>query len=166
MRTEIENKIIELIYKELDNVTGKKIFHTYSLGWVGNGDPIYTDRYLVKSNCDESEYSEIEFINFALKFDDGEPNIDVFTQYSYNSREEPYKIIKRWFYKNKTEKTRYYDYNTPTEIICGHIRFELTSDETILLKEKIKIAYQKYLTLKDVELDKEVMEKIDLRLKK
>jgi hypothetical protein len=164
MKVEKENKmkekILELIHKELENVGGENIFHNC---YYYNHTPYITKRFKVKENDDTSTHISPDIMEFTLKFEDGEPDIRVYTQWDYSSVDEIYKTkyfgLKKFWSKVTT-------YKFTTKVICGHISFDLSDEESVELLKLTKESYAKYNSLKDALKDKIVLKKIKKRLKK
>ena len=164
MKVEKENKmkekILELIHKELENVGGENIFHNC---YYYNHTPYITKRFKVKENDDTSTHISPDIMEFTLKFEDGEPDIRVYTQWDYSSVDEIYKTkyfgLKKFWSKVTT-------YKFTTKVICGHISFDLSDEESVDLLKLTKESYAKYNSLKDALKDKIVLKKIKKRLKK
>jgi hypothetical protein len=156
----MKEKILELIHKELENVGGENIFHNC---YYYNHTPYITKRFKVKENDDTSTHISPDIMEFTLKFDDGEPDIRVYTQWDYSSADEIYKTkyfgLKKFWSKVTT-------YKFTTKVICGHISFDLSDEESVDLLKLTKESYAKYNSLKDEVRDKEVFKKIKKRLKK
>lgn len=156
----MKEQILELIHKELENVGGENIFHNC---YYYNHTPYITRRFKVKENDDTSTYISPDIMEFTLKFEDGEPDIRVYTQWDYSSVDEIYKTkyfgLKKFWSKVTT-------YKFTTKVTCGHISFDLSDKESDELLELTKKSYKKFLSLKDETRDKEVSKKIKKRLKK
>lgn len=163
----MKEKILELIHKELENVGGDNIFHDcYNPRTWHCGDylsPHKKNTLEIKSNCDGRETIDVDLLDFALKFEDGEPSIKICTITNYTVKLEPYKTKYFGFKKFASIITSYI---FTTKITCGHISFDLSDDENAELIKLTKESYSKYLSLKDKARDKEVSKKIKKRLKK
>ena len=164
----MKEKILELIHKELKNVGGENIFHNcYFANHIYCGgyspSPYVTKRFKVKENYDKSEHISPDIMEFTLKFEDGEPDIRVYTQWDYSSADE---IYKTKYFGLKKFWTTVTTYRFITKVICGHILFDLSDEESIELLKLTKESYSKYKLLKDEVRDKEVSKKIKKRLKK
>lgn len=160
----MREKILELIHKELENVGGENIFHDcYNGIHYLHPNPIRPSRFRVKLNCDTNEYITPDLLDFALKFEDGEPSIRIYTMWDYKSTNKIYKT--KYFGLQKFWETNT-EYTFTTKITCGHISFDLSNEENDELVKLTKQSYEKYLSLKDKVKDKEVSKKIKKRLKK
>lgn len=166
-KSEMKEQILKLIHKELENVGGENIFHDCYQSYT-----FYTEDYYsphkkksleIKSNCDVTEKIDVDMLDFTLKFEDGEPNIKIYTKWDYNGKLEPYKT-KYFGFKKFTSVITTYKFTT--KVICGHIMFDLSDEETVELLVLTKQSYEKYLSLRDLEKDKKVAKKIKKRLKK
>jgi hypothetical protein len=158
----MKEKILELIHKELENVGGDNIFHDCGYSWY-DGPPYKKNTLEIKSNCDSKETIDVDLLDFALKFEDGEPSIKIYTITNYTTKLEPYKT-KYFGFKKFTSIITSYIFTT--KITCGHISFDLSDDENAELIKLTKESYSKYLSLKDKARNKEVSKKIKKRLKK
>lgn len=169
-RTELENKVLQLINKRLDNVDGSdNFFITHSYGWFDYG-ATFSKLFETKKNIDETQNINLTFMDFEFAFEDGEPNIRIYTSSEISaSNKEFYKSTPRFLllpFIKKKNYTTYYSYSHNTTITCGELRFELTKEEHDDLFEKVKIACEKNkLLAKELELNK-VKKKIELRLSK
>ena len=163
----MKEQILKLIHKELENVGGENIFHDcYNpRTWhCGNYYSPYKQTNLeIKSNCDGNERIDVVKLDFTLKFEDGEPNIKVYTNWDYSVKLEPYKT--KYFGFKKFEST-ITTYKFTTKVICGHIMFDLSDEETVELLKLTKESYTKYLSLRDKAKDEKVSKKIKKRLEK
>ena len=160
----MKEKILELIHKELKNVTGENIFKdTSNIESWHCSTPYQELNLAVKINCDASEYINPEVLGFSLKFEDGEPNIIIWHERDYTSNLTLYKTkyfgFSKFWQNNIT-------YTITTKVNCGHISFDLSDDETAELLKLTKESYAKYLSLKDELKDKKVLDKLNLRLEK
>jgi hypothetical protein len=170
-RTELENKVLQLVNKKLDNVDGSDdffILHSYS--WFDNDKPTFSRLFLESENIDKCEKVNITFMDFEFSFEDGEPNIRIYTDFQNSvASSEFYKSTPRFLllpFIKKKNYTTYYTNSHVTSITCGELKFKLTKEEHDDLFEKVKVAYEKNkLLAKELELNK-VKEKIDLRLSK
>lgn len=163
-KSNMREKILELIHKELENVGGENIFHDcYNGVHYLTPNPIRPSRFRVKLNCDTDEYITPDLLDFALKFEDGEPSIRIYTMWDYKSTNKIYKT--KYFGLQKFWETNA-EYTFTTKITCGHISFDLSNEENDELVKLTKQSYEKYLSLKDKIKDKEVSKKIKKRLKK
>lgn len=160
----MKEKILELIYKEIENVGSENIFHDCYYSSYYNQNTPYCEKTLVyKSNCDGYVNSSCEQPSFTLKFEDGEPNILVYNNYTYTTSTEVYKT-KYFGFKKLYTTINTYTYTT--KVVCGHIRFDLTDEQSAELMRLTKEAYTKHLALNDAEADKKIARKINNRLKK
>lgn len=160
----MKEKILELIHKELENIGGVNIFHdSYTPGNFFNYGPIREGRFCVKRNCDVVEYIRPDILDFTLKFEDGEPSIVIYTTHSFTSTETLYKT--KYFGLRKFLETNS-EYTFKTIVTCGHISFDLSNEENDELIELTKKSYSKYLSLKNENEDKRVLDKLNKRLKK
>jgi hypothetical protein len=164
----MKEKILELIHKELKNVGGENIFHNcYFANHIYCGgyspSPYVTKRFKVKENDDTSTHISPDIMEFTLKFEDGEPDIRVYTQWDYSSADE---IYKTKYFGLKKFWTTVTTYRFITKVICGHILFDLSDEESVDLLKLTKESYAKYNSLKDAANDKIVLKKIKKRLKK
>ena len=161
----MKEQILKLIHKELENVGGESIFHDCTTGWYSEDyySPHKKSNFNVKTNFDDTETISVEYLNFTLKFEDGEPSIRIKTIHNYQSEEVLYKT--KWFgFKKFTSIITTHKFTT--KITCGHLEFELSNEETDELLKLTKESYAKYLSLKEKAKDKEVSKKIKKRLKK
>jgi hypothetical protein len=161
----MKEQILELIHKELENVDGKKIFHQgpYTIYYLEDYSPVRTLNLESKVNCDTRETIKPEVLDFCLRFEDGEPDIMVYTTWKEHENKRLYKtkyfgLRKFWEYT--------YTYNFITKVTCGHISYQLSENENDELLKLTKKSYEKYLSLKESIKDKEVSKKIKKRLKK
>lgn len=161
---ELRAKIIQLIHKELEEVQGENIF--IDLGYnFREMCPFYEVNVVKKGNIDEQVIDKPDAIRFALKFKDGEPDIQIYTYFNFTYREEPYKKV--WSWRGRKQLfTKFTEYTVTTEITCGHILFNLTEEEHQDLINRTKASWNKYQSLKDIALDNKVLDKINMRLKK
>lgn len=161
---EIRKRILELIYMRLDNIGGENIFMNTAQQFFGATNPIYTHRCMTKQNIDVYEYDNHDCIRYSLVFPDGEPSICIITYGTYKETYENYKTVKRFGLSSKTYKSEFREWSFETIVSCGHIRFPLTDDEFTDLLDRTKKAYETYQNKKDDHLDKELMDKLNMRL--
>lgn len=162
----MKEKILELIHKELENVGSENIFHNIThryidyWSWV---DTPYRECLLEsKTNCDEVKSIYGELLHFTLKFPDGDPDINIFTDYKSTPSTELYKTKYFGFKKLYTTITKF---TYTTKVKCGHVDFELTEEQSAELLKLTKEAHAKYLILKDEAMNREIAKKINKRLK-
>jgi hypothetical protein len=160
----MREKILELIQKELENVGGENIFHEcYQSAYYSYPNPIKQGRYLIKDNCDITQYIIPDLLCFTLKFEDGEPSIRV---YSYSESESTSKLYKTKYIGIKKFWETNTSYKFITKITCGHISFDLSDEENNELLKLTKVSYEKYLSLMNEVKDKKVLDKLNKRLEK
>lgn len=168
MRKEIEKKILSLIHKELENIGGENIFHNTTDGFWFPTSPLTERPFVTKRNDDEIESCKHEFIRFTLKFEDGEPDISIYTQANIKEEKREFYRYKWYIYPfgGKRLYTDYTNYEFKTNVRCGNVSFNLTHYEHLELVEKTRIAYDRFLSLKSDAENKRLSDKIDLRLSK
>jgi hypothetical protein len=131
--------------------------------WSPSGSYKKEDK-LIKVNrlpCDiKSE--EFDLIDNKIIFEDGEPDIIIYS--AYNRYEDVEKTITKNFWgRNYSYKTTI-TYKFIVNISCGHINFNLSEQEGVDLLNATKAAYQKTLSLKQSYDDKVLDDKLNLRL--
>lgn len=160
----MKDKILKLIYAELKATNGETKFHSNNQNWFGPIKPYYGYSLVTERNDTNSNKSEeFDYLNYVLKFEDGEPDIIIVTR--VKDFTEKKKLIYKSFWGQKRYKT-IISHVIKTNVTCGHVFFELTDEEASELFEETKYAYKKYLSLKDGAADKALNDKLDLRLKK
>jgi hypothetical protein len=119
----MRNKVLELIYKRLQNPTTKNIFHKVSENqWL---EPPFKDRY-------NSFIKNDRILSFRLKFSDGKPDICVYTERTDNV------IFLKWYPFGPKFRTY---------VECAPLKFELSPLEVDALYAEVEEHYKKHLDL-------------------
>ncbi len=168
---ELRNKIIQLIHQELNSINRITLFYDLYIemvAWEPLKVPMRTKTVRIKENVDTIEFENFDILRYTLKFADGDPDITISTYLQETEKYEYYKSERKWYtlwLYNKKLMTTYRDIQSITTVKCGMIKFELTSEENKFLCERTKFAYEKQKSLiKDFE-EKNVVDKINMRLK-
>ena len=160
----MKDKILRLIYAELKATNGETKFYSNSQNWGGEVQPHYRRYWLIEHIIGaDRKRSEFKYLDYCLKFEDGEPDIIILTDIKNTTETEV--LIGHSFWGKKRYKTTI-SYVIKTNVRCGHVSFDLTDKEASELFEETEQAYNKYLSLKDVAADKALDDKLELRLKK
>lgn len=171
----MKRKILELIHKEVENMSDKNIFLRRDTFGVYNPiNPVKTENSLQYGeyftdnwSVNKQEYEQNEALEFALTFPDGEPPIEV--KSTIDSVNESWNLKKTilGIFKIKSNITAiFYTNFVTTKIRCGSFVFELTEVEKDELLEKSKFAYQRFILERDKEYEEKITKKLDLRLTK
>lgn len=159
---QLSSDIIKLIHAELDNVGVDDIFHINSR-YKHSPTTVYKEE--LESNIDGKILTDVTYVSYSLKFEDGEPSINIGTIVETKETKVPYKTIRKWLKTIQLYTTRK-EFIQTTHITCGHIHFILTDEERSDLINKTESAYKTHLKLLNLNRDKNVFDKINLRLAK
>ena len=171
----MKEKILELIYKELEHIGSENIFkfqNDYNYEYQDtnpfkNYKAIKSryEKYIKVGNCKYygETYENIMGISYSLTFDDGEPSINVGTRIISST---PKKVLITTIFLFKKLYNHVFENTSEIVISCGNFVFTLTKDEEVELTEKTKFAFQLYTLAKEKKYEEEITEKLTLRLKK
>lgn len=166
----MREKILKVLNKRLENYTKENMFintngNKYYINPISISK-ITTEKISIKGvSSDENNQIEIKQLYFELLFDDGEPNFLITTKIDKNiiNTEKTFKL--RLFLPNiHTIKTKY-EILVTTHIQVGHINFALTNEERDNLISKCEEVYEKQNQLLEKFKDKELLYKLNKRLK-
>lgn len=172
----MKEKILLLINKRLENITHENIFHDFEHSYSCNfypRPPIHEvetqKRYTTINKKTETMFGplvgdKIDVLKYQLIFEDGEPNISVSYEVSH-TKTTTENVQKRFLRKNITTTIEDYIFSYKTIIRFGHVKIELTDEESQELMDATIKAYACHLKLKEDNDDKILMDKLDLRLK-
>lgn len=171
----MKEKVIKILNDRIDNVGENNIFEGFISRFnvdYYKVNPISQSKLIIESRNTYGlkdhvyKYQVYELLNFTIRFEDGQPDFVVSTKTSSNSTHcYPTILKKRLFRKNIVQHNEFYENHLKTIISVGHKTFELTKRERIQLTDKCKEAYANYLILKEKKEDRELEEKLDLRIK-
>jgi hypothetical protein len=160
----MKEKILKLIYLELDSIETLN-FHYDFHAMFKDYPPARRFKYAHRKNWltgDLIEHEAFE-IDFTLKFPDGEPDIQVYTNRNIDYRQV---MVKKgdWFRKDIYESitTR----NPKVSIRCGKHNFQLTDEEAKCLCDATILAYESLQKWKTENEELRVLKKLENRIEK
>lgn len=160
----MKEKLLSLIYLEIQNMTDKSVFKGTQHSYWGSSDPIYKGNYRTKWLTDDKQRESFdrETLWFSLEFPDGEPSIRVYPNFNIDEKETIFK--KRFLRPNIMLYER--EWKFVTKIDCGNLVYELTDAEEANLIEVAKAGHQKYIDNKAMYENLKLVNKIEMRLAK
>ena len=170
----MKGKILELIHKELENIGNENIFFSKNCGSYYPTKPVKNKTIYIEREYNENDWLEtnsvnerVEYLDYCLTFEDGEPPIEVCYSVTPVFIESIQQFRGIWPFKFKTKiSTHYYNIVRESKITCGKYTFVLTEDEEEDLLERTKFAYQCFSLTREKHCEDEIMAKLTLRLDK